>query len=628
MALVLEIQTWADWKTLCLTTKKLQGQYEEQPSYYEIYGPDTDDLYWHITILKDSGADQIDFEANYKSTFNLIAQRPSPNQTVTGSLTSASGAGSTVLSSAAGYSSHTAIVSASNWAGTTVVAEWSADNGSTWNATTLFLSSSSTVSFGAPQVQFSITANGSYRISVAGSTTNIRLRCSTYGGNAVSVRLESSIVQNMFEFVNSSMIQNVFVSTLNSSTANLGAGASFTGTSESTLGVAAIQLSLKADQPTTVQVQQSSNGTNWDIVDSYTVSSATGDGRTVQAVASYYRVVVTNTGASSTTYLRLQTCLCPTVEVLPRSLGTKAASKSLSVTIADDQTSIPVTVGDSTAVANPINFTDIKTGTGVKPKKKYKLRLGSRSPILKVAIPTGKIWYLTAWDGGAEGKMFFELIEVDESAAVTTLVDSLDSLTGWVASGKMQALTLEGTDKTEGTNSFKCGMDWSGAGLQVDGKTTKTLSPAVDWSTVKYLKIDAKATIRDNAAVALKLYQGSSSYTFGVQDVAYNAWSTLTFDLGEITAFDKTAIDKIEILVQETVDGVIDTFVYVDNLVKVTGVTTIDLDYFYSDAYRSEQFLFPTALKSTGAGKSIQIWATNLDAADKAIEVGFNGREI
>jgi hypothetical protein len=134
-------------------------------------------------------------------------------------------------------------------------------------------------------------------------------------------------------YVANSMLQNVVASTVNSSTTNLAAGASFTGGSDSTFGIAGFQVNVKSDQPLRVSVQQSNDGTNWDIQDVYEANAGVGYGRTVQATSEYIRVVVTNLGPVTTTYFRLKCVLCPTVEALPRMLtprGRLALSSSMS----------------------------------------------------------------------------------------------------------------------------------------------------------------------------------------------------------------------------------------------------------------------------------------------------------
>lgn len=127
-----------------------------------------------------------------------------------------------------------------------------------------------------------------------------------------------------------SMVQDVRLSGENSTVADLLAGATFTGTSVSTLGVAAIQVQVFSETNLTVQVQQSPQdpGVNWDSVDSWTyLASSTGAdaSRTVQAVGASVRVLVTNNGGVTTTQLRVTTVLCPVAEPLPRAL-TQAGS--------------------------------------------------------------------------------------------------------------------------------------------------------------------------------------------------------------------------------------------------------------------------------------------------------------
>lgn len=115
--------------------------------------------------------------------------------------------------------------------------------------------------------------------------------------------------------------QDVVSSANNSTETNLAVGNSytFTGEAESTLGVAAIQVSLFADKNCLLKVQQSPDGTNWDLSDLFVYTANGNFGITVQAIASYVRVVVSSAN-ETTTVFRLQTVLCPVVEVLPRAL--------------------------------------------------------------------------------------------------------------------------------------------------------------------------------------------------------------------------------------------------------------------------------------------------------------------
>jgi hypothetical protein len=126
----------------------------------------------------------------------------------------------------------------------------------------------------------------------------------------------------------SQLQQNVTVSAGNTSltgttlNAKGSAGDTFTGTSQSTLGVAGLQVNLKCDNNCLVWVDQSMDGLNWDISDELTFyASEGGQSWTVQATAAYMRVQVQNQELDATTIFRLQTALCPIVEAVPRSLS-------------------------------------------------------------------------------------------------------------------------------------------------------------------------------------------------------------------------------------------------------------------------------------------------------------------
>jgi hypothetical protein len=99
------------------------------------------------------------------------------------------------------------------------------------------------------------------------------------------------------------------VSTANSTTATLTAASVFTGTSEDISAYASVTIAVFADQASAtdgLQLQQSSNGSNWDIVDSYTIPASTGKTFGVQVTAKFFRVVYTNGGTNQGAF-RLQT---------------------------------------------------------------------------------------------------------------------------------------------------------------------------------------------------------------------------------------------------------------------------------------------------------------------------------
>jgi hypothetical protein len=98
---------------------------------------------------------------------------------------------------------------------------------------------------------------------------------------------------------------NAVVSTVNSSTAALGIGAVFTGTSEDVteyVDARVLVFSNQASATDGLSIQQSSDGTNWDIVDAYSIPASTGKTFGVGTVARFFRVVYTNGGTAQATF--------------------------------------------------------------------------------------------------------------------------------------------------------------------------------------------------------------------------------------------------------------------------------------------------------------------------------------
>lgn len=129
--------------------------------------------------------------------------------------------------------------------------------------------------------------------------------------------------------------QNVIADPNNSSITNIAPGGNFTGNATSTLGIADIQVSVKSDQDMIVYVQQSPDGTHWDIQDTYEyLYSKGGASWDTKAVNSYYRVIVVHANGLLTTYFRLQSALLPVGEPLPRA--THDGRLTTETTITDD----------------------------------------------------------------------------------------------------------------------------------------------------------------------------------------------------------------------------------------------------------------------------------------------------
>jgi len=104
----------------------------------------------------------------------------------------------------------------------------------------------------------------------------------------------------------------------NTSTATLGIGATFTGTATDVLEYSAVTINIDSDVDSAadgVQVQRSSDGTNWDLVNDYTFTASAG-GIAIQIATShqFFRIVYTNGGTGQATF-RLQSILHHTTPI-------------------------------------------------------------------------------------------------------------------------------------------------------------------------------------------------------------------------------------------------------------------------------------------------------------------------
>lgn len=99
------------------------------------------------------------------------------------------------------------------------------------------------------------------------------------------------------------------ISTANSSAVPLGANLTFTGTGEDVTQYASVTVtafSNVASATNGLSLQMSTDNTNWDILDAYTVSAGSAKNIAVPVFARYFRVVYTN-GAGAQASFRLQT---------------------------------------------------------------------------------------------------------------------------------------------------------------------------------------------------------------------------------------------------------------------------------------------------------------------------------
>jgi len=89
---------------------------------------------------------------------------------------------------------------------------------------------------------------------------------------------------------------------MDSTVTALGASASYTGSARETKGYARISGSVFADQAGTLYVEQSPNGSNWDVSESVAVSAGVGAKFTYEIVCPYARIRYVNGATGQTTF--------------------------------------------------------------------------------------------------------------------------------------------------------------------------------------------------------------------------------------------------------------------------------------------------------------------------------------
>ena len=168
------------------------------------------------------------------------------------------------------------------------------------------------IGMGVPQevVKFSgvtITlASGSLSVSVSGQTVVVV-------SGTISVNVSGNVVKISGETIRFGGI----VSTANSTTALLGSGGVFTGTSESLLNVGTIQIFVDSDVGTSLSglvLQYSPDQANWAVEEFFFNSGLAEDVTQIltQPKGQYMRIVYTNTPTAAQTRFDLQTIYYPT----------------------------------------------------------------------------------------------------------------------------------------------------------------------------------------------------------------------------------------------------------------------------------------------------------------------------
>ena len=232
------------------------------------------------------------------------------------------------------------------------------------------------------------------------------------------------------------------ISTANSTIDPLGIGGTYSGTAEDITNRAIIYVNVYSDQASAtdgLMIQQSSDGTNWDHDDVYTVPAATGKNYSINPYAKFIRVLYTNGGVGQSEF-RLQT--------IYKSVYGKPSSHRIQDAITDDDDSELVKSVLSGQIAGDgftnigasdsgnLKTTDAENGLAIAKGEvvgtTFVHKFGN-APDFDAA--DGEI---TVWDGAEDG-MAWELMDY-----VYSTTDDIDSISS--SSTDTQEVTLTGLD--------------------------------------------------------------------------------------------------------------------------------------------------------------------------------------
>ncbi len=241
----------------------------------------------------------------------------------------------------------------------------------------------------------------------------------------------------------------------NSTSATLGAGATFTGSSVNILNFALLFVTVFSDVASAtdgLSVEQGSDGINWDSIDNFTIPASTGKTFSFQTAAKFMRIRYTN-GASPQTAFRLQVVLKktnskPSSHRIQESISTEDDAELVKAVLTARDPSgdfINIEATDS----NNLRTTDAENG---------------------LAIAKGDV------QGTTFIHKFGNAADIDTGDGLVDIWDGADST---LATGKIPTYTFSTTDNIDSISSSDAGdaQDIEIGGLDINfAEVTQTIT--------------------------------------------------------------------------------------------------------------------------------------------------------
>jgi hypothetical protein len=290
-----------------------------------------------------------------------------------------------------------------------------------------------------------------------------------------------------------------FVSTANSTSTLLAADGIFTGTSEAINGYGIIYINAYSDVASAtdgLEVQQSSDGTNWDHCDEFTIPAAQGKNFSINPYARYFRIRYIN-GPAPQAIFRLQTIF-------------KVNGKSSSHRIADS-----IVSDDDAELTKAVLTGEAPSGTFYNAKVTEEGRLDVSSISEKIQIARGLI------PGFEFIEKFGRNADIDIADAGQQIWSGGPSYGNWVAPTAPRIHNIVSTDANDtsgGTGArslFIQGLDasWNPQSETVVMNGTTPVPTVGSYSIIHRMKVNSCGTAKSNIGVITATAQTDGTVT-------------------------------------------------------------------------------------------------------------------
>lgn len=288
-----------------------------------------------------------------------------------------------------------------------------------------------------------ITAAGSYGVPMRNGVQSVRVRMSSYTSGTCTGNISAVYAQS--QHFNIRTYDNV-LSIVNSTNAQLAAGATFTGVWEADLFWQGITCNVFADQPLTITIEQSLDGSTVTKSDSWTYNaSSTGRDATksVNLISNYHRIKITNNGAGATTTLNFNMYSCPNFTAMPVSQTSSGA--------------MPVEIYERATYRSSVtNFTPVATltfslkGSSTRVVRVTRIGFSATNSSLNTADVTVKKYSNIATGTPAS----LTMVPLDSSSSAATALAQSWSVTPGTQTSVGTIETVRYNEPTTGNNNY------------------------------------------------------------------------------------------------------------------------------------------------------------------------------